>query len=332
MAIGQLIQVDACGSDESMDIADKIETLETRFDSLRTRIKSELSTKPDVTVETLLDTLTSLPLLLKREYASSIEKKMHIMREESKVSLLFVEHLNPLFSFIDYALIEHFIKKFGSNGLKKDMRSYYYEIVKFMKETTIKQLIDHLPGQPKIPPNFSLIGAKIGQDASKCTLEQLNSIRKKYCSEVKLSEIVFHLVAVIESNSFIVRWLVPSFLVYDIMKYTRDIEQTLYQECHITSLTLDSMWLFISEAEIDKMWSQMRVSNAKIRHRFRTMCKQIVFELENGEVSEHELSSCLIAHLTKLQSNVSLYLSKAFLKHYFSSSCVDFRILTVAIV
>ena len=70
----------------------------------------------------------------------------------------------------------------------------------FMKETTIKQLTDHLPGQAEIPPKFSVIEAKIGHNASECTLEQLNTIRKRYCSELRLSEIVFHLVAIIHSN------------------------------------------------------------------------------------------------------------------------------------
>ena len=70
----------------------------------------------------------------------------------------------------------------------------------FMKETAIIQSIGHLSGQPKVSPNFSLIEAKIGGDASECTLQQINIIRKRYCSEVRLSEVIFHLVAVVESN------------------------------------------------------------------------------------------------------------------------------------
>jgi hypothetical protein len=57
-----------------------------------------------------------------------------------------------------------------------------------------------LPGQAEVPPKFPLIEAKIGDNASECTLEELNTIRKRYCSEVKLSEIVFHLLAYVESN------------------------------------------------------------------------------------------------------------------------------------
>ena len=297
---------------EDNDIANKIETLGNRFDALRTRIISELSAKRE-TVETLLDTLTSLPPLLRREYASSIEKKISFMRKETRVDLLFVEHLNPLISFIDYGLIEHLIKKFGSDALKKDMQSYSYEMVIFMKETMIKQLIDHLPGQPEIPPKFSLVEAKIGQDASRCTLEQLNTIRKRYCSEVKLSEIVFHLVAVVDSNSFIVRWIVPSVLVSHIMISTRDIEQSLYPECKITSLTLDGMWLYMSEAEVEAMW--LHVSDTKIGDRFHTMHSQIVRELEIRDISVQQVSQCLIHEQPLLLTKESISLSEACIIH-----------------
>ena len=337
---GLLNQVDDNGCDETMDIADKIEALENQFDSLHTRIKSELCATPDITVETLLDTLTRLPLALKKEYESSIEKVLKKEYESSiekcipsmaQVNKVFIR-LNPLLSFIDYSLIEFFIKKYGSDALKKDMQSYYSEMKIFMKETTIKQLINYFPGQPEIPPKFSLVEAKIGQDASKCTLEQLNNIRKRYCSEVRLSEIVFHLVAVVDSNSFIVtRWLVPSVLVSHIMKSTGDIKQSLYQECKITSLTLDAMWLYISVPEVDTMFSQVHVSDTKIKDLLHTMYKQVVCELEIGEISSIELSSYLMDQSPKLQRVVGLHLSKAFLECKFPLSLLDFKILTIII-
>ena len=282
-------------------------------------------------MEKLLDTLTSLPLSLKKEYASSIGKEnIRIMCQETRVKLLFVEHLNPLFSFIDYALIEHFIKKFGTDALKEEMQSYCCEMAKFMKETTIKQLIDHLPGQPEIPPKFSLVEAKIDRDASKCTLEQLNTIRKKYCSEVKLSEIVFHLVAVVDSNSFIVRWIVPSVLVSDIIKCTGNIEQSLYQETKITSLTLDAMWLYMCEAEIEAMW--LHVNDTKLKDHFHTTHKQVVCELKVAKISYKELSQCLMDQQQNLSEDTSIQLSEALMNHDPFPPCfVDFEVINIIV-
>ena len=305
LVVGQLDQVEDRGRHEPMDIANKIENLEDQFNNLRTRIMNELS-RPDITVQVLLNQLIGLPLSLRREYESSIAKRIPNMRTETQVNELFIIHLNPLTSFIDYGLIEYVIKKFGSDALKKDMRSYCSEIVIFMKETTIKQLIDHLPGQAEVPPKFSLIEAKIGENPSEYTLEQLNTIRKRYCSELRLSEIVFHLLALLDSNSFIIRWLVPSALVFDIMKSARTIDQSFYQECRITSLTLDGMWLFLSESEIDGMWSQANMTDTIFKTQFHTIYNQVMYELEIQGVSEHELWSCLMDQESLLSGDSSL--------------------------
>ena len=210
------------------------------------------------------------------------------------------------------------------------MTIYSSDICIFMKETTINQLIDHLPGQTEVPPKFSLIEAKIGEDASKCTLEQLNRIRRRYCSEVKLSEIVFHLVAIVESNSFIVKWLVPSSTVPDIMNSARNVNQSFYQEYRITSLTLDGMWLFLSEAEIDAIWSQVHVSDAKFKDQFHTMYKHIVYQLEMGEISKYQLSLHFVKSF-KCQQHIADHLSQALLNHEFPASFVDFQVLTAVV-
>ena len=329
--VDQLSQFDDNDTSEQIGIARKIETLEDCFNNLRKKIIYELATKPDISVETLLDTLTSLPVSLKKEYESSIANRIPNMDKEKQIGKLFSKYLNPLLSFMDYGLIEYFIKQFGSDALKREMQSYCREMVIFMKETTIKQLIDHLPGQPEIPPKFSLIAAKIGQNASECTLEQLNVIRKRYCSEIKLSEIVFHLVAVVESNSFIVRWLVPSAIISDIMKSTMSIDQSFYQEHKITFLTLDEMWLFLSETESNRMWLQMDVNDTKFGHQLHTMYKQLVHELEIRKVSKYDLSLYLLDQRPNLQRNVSIHLSEAILRRTFPLSVFNFRFLVIII-
>ena len=332
LVVGQLDQVGDRSSYESVDIASKIENLEDQFNNLRTRIMNELS-RPDITVQVLLNQLTGLPLSLRREYEPSIAKRMRRMRTETQVNELFIIHLNPLTSFIDYGLVEYVIKKFGSDALKKDMRSYCGEIIVFMKETTIKQLIDHLPGQTEIPPKFSLIKAKIGRNASECTLEELNTIRKRFCSEVKLSEIVFHLVAVVESNSFIVRWLVPSALIDDVVKSIRNVDHSFYQEFKITSLILDGMWLFLTAAEVDVMWSKMDVGDKKFTDQFHIMHKQILYEVDGigRSTATDKLSSYLMDQQPTLQRDLNVKISKAILSPNFPVSLINFRALTIVI-
>ena len=322
-------QVDDNGSDESNDIASKIETLENQFDDIRTQTINDLSTKPDITVNRLLDTL-NLPPSLKKEYEPSIAKHIPSMSTGTKINKLFIL-LNPLTSFIDYQLIEHIVRNFGNDSLRKDMQSYCSEMTEFMKKTTIKQLMNYFPGQSQIPPNISLIEAKIDEDASKCTVEQLNMIVRRYCSEVRLSENVFRLMAVVESNSpnFLVRWLVPSALVSDIMKSARNITHSFYQEYKITSLTLDGMWLFLSDAEIDVLWSRIHVSDTKFKDQLHAMYKQIVYELKINK-SEHRLSWYFQS--LNYQQHISDHLSKTFLKEELPISYLDLRVLATIIL
>ena len=314
--------------EKSVDIDVIIEDFECRFRSLQKEILHQL-VKSCVDPSTVINSLTLLPLKLKKEYEKAIQELLPFFSNKEGIDKLFFR-LNPLFSFLDYDLLEYIIKIYGSDTLITDMTTYSSDMCIFMKETTIKQLINHLPGQIEIPPKFSLIEAKIGEDASKCTLEHLNRLRKRYCSEIKLSDIVFHLVAVVESNSFIVRWLVPSALVDDIVKSTRNLDQSFYQEFKITSLTLDEIWLFVSETVVDAMWSRLHVSDTNFQDQFRAMYNQIVYELEIAQIAGHELSSFL-KEPQKYNPNISYSLSHELLNHELPVSVLDVRVLAGAI-
>ena len=318
--------------EKSVDIDITIEDFERRFRSLQKEILSQL-VKSGVDPATMINSLTLLPLKLRKEYEKAIQELLPSLSNKCKegIDKLFF-HLNHLFSFLDYGLLEYIIKEYGSDTLVQDMTTYSSDMCFFMKETTIKQLIeaDHFPGQTEIPPKFSLIETKIGEDASKCTLEQLNRLRKRYCSEVKLSEIVFHLVAVVESSSFIVRWLVPSALVDDIVRSTKNINQSFYQEYKITFFTLNGMWLFIRKTETDAMWSRQHVSDAKFNNQFHTMYKQLVYELGLLQIAKHKLSSYFKRSLKCHQSTSDL-LSHELLNHELPVSVVDFRVLAAAV-
>ena len=323
-------QAKSVGCEKSVDIDVIIEDFESRFRCLQKEILHQLI-ENNVDTLTVINSLTLLPVKLKKEYEKAIQELLPFFSNKESLNKLFF-HLNPLFSFLDYGLLEYIINEYGSDVLKHDMITYSSDMRIFMKETTIKQLIeaDHIPGQTEIPPKFSLIEAKIGEDASKCTLEQLNRLRKRYCSEVKLSEIVFHLVAVVEFNSFIVRWLVPSALVDDVVKSTKNLNQSFYQEYKITFFTLNGMWLFISKTETDAMWSQQHVSDAKFKDQFHTMYKQVVYELKLAQITRQKLSSYFKRSLKCHQSTSDL-LSHELLNHKLPVSVVDFRVLAAAI-
>ena len=222
-------------------------------------------------------------------------------------------HLNSLLSFIDYGLLEYIIKVFCSDKLKDDMRSYSIDVQTFMEQTTIKQLIGHIPGQHQIPKTFSLLEAKIGQDVGKCTLKKVNAIRINYCGEVKLSKIILHLVAIAKSNSFIVRWAVPSVIVADLIASTRTIESSFFQENAIISLSLNKTWLY------DETTSTTIA-------RFCSLHEQTRFELSESKRSVENLALCLAEKLTSLDEGDSIHIIELILKKSLLSFA-DFEIL-----
>ena len=187
------------------------------------------------------------------------------LKEQKNINELFYR-LNPLLSFIDYALLEHIINKFGSDQLKKAIAAYGSDIQVFMQQTTIQQLIAaRLPGEPKIPPEFELLKAKISQDATKYTLAEINDLRRRLCAEIRLCEIVFHLVALEDSNSFIISFIVPSVLIPDVIKSARKLDDSFFQRESIAFFYIRNRWLYSPKllrfgAQLKERYQQSLVS------------------------------------------------------------------------
>ena len=229
--------------DKPVNIAEQIENFEYQFSNLHEKILLEIVANNKINTVKILNTLTLLPMQLRKEYEKAIKELLPTLSHLESINELFY-HLNPLLSFLDYGLLEYIIKRFGSYETKEDMKAYCNDMQVFMKETTVQQLIDHLPGQQEAPPNFSILKAKIGDDAKTCTLAKIDSLRKRLCAEIRLSEIIFRLIALEESNSFIISWLVPSVSVPDLIKSALKIQENLFQAENIASLSVGNRWLY----------------------------------------------------------------------------------------
>ena len=219
-----------------------LEEFENRFSDLHQNIRDEL-VAGCVQTSNILNKLTLLPLKLKKEYDKTIQEIFPVLNEQKTINELFCR-LNPLLSFLDYTLLEHIINKFGSDQLKKAIAAYVSDIQVFMQQTTIQQLIDHLPGQPEIPQNFELMKAKICKDAKKCTIAEINQLRRRLCCEIRLSEIVFHIIALEDSNSFSISFIVPSVLLPDVIKSARKLDNSFFQRESIAFFYIRNGWLY----------------------------------------------------------------------------------------
>ena len=216
--------------------------LEKQFSSMQRRLQSEMKTNSEISPETLVDSLTLLPISLRAEYQKFIFENLKTLEKAESIREIF-HHLNLHFTFIDYRLLEFLIDEYGSHRLKQDMSAYTGRVQAFMDETTIQQLMDHWPGQSDIPPQFEKLRAVIDKDPRKYTLRQLDDLRKKLCSMARLSETVFILIGVGRKNSFIVCWRVPSVFVSQLKSVISSL-RSFYQREHIFSVTVGRQRLY----------------------------------------------------------------------------------------
>ena len=145
-----------------------------------------------------------LPIAFRREYERSIQQSLHAVEESDGQSIItsgvFLQ-FSPLFVFIDYDLLNYMIMKFGSAGLKSEMALCIEDVKIFMRETTVGDLIDYWPGCEVPDLNYAELKTKFRDDPMIYTLERLNKFRRKFCSQVRLSELIFCLISVESTES-----------------------------------------------------------------------------------------------------------------------------------
>ena len=216
--------------------------------SLKKMLLKELKVNKKVTAEDLLESLSILPTELQTEYGTYIEEKLQELQTVSKI----FQQLSLHITFLDYALLQHLIDDFGSEQLKQDMSAYDGEIQVFLDETTIAELQDHLPGRHNLPPNFDKLQMVIDKDPGKCSLRMVNDLRKRFCSETQLSEIVFVLIGIGRAKSFIVIFMVPSVLGPRLVESVDGMDDSFFQRECIISVALNHQQLYLAVALREK--------------------------------------------------------------------------------
>ena len=216
--------------------------MEKIFLNLKKMLLKELKANKEVTAEDLLNSLSILPTELQMEYGAYIKENLQELPTVSKI----FQQLSLHITFLDYTLLQHLIDEFGSEQLKQDMSAYDGEIQMFLNETTIAQLQGHLPGRQELPPHFDKLQMMINKDPGKCSLRSVNELRKRFCSETQLSEIVFVLIGIGKVNSFILIFMVPSVLSPKLLKVVDGVDDSLFQRECIIYISLNQQQLYLS--------------------------------------------------------------------------------------
>ena len=225
-------------------MSERIETLEEQFGDLHNQLVKELTDRR-ISVDNLLQALTLLPFAFRKQYESAIQSMLPELENRDDISNLF-HRLNPLFTFIDYKLLQYLVSKFGSAELKKKMTLYVEKVHLFKKGTTVSELIDYWPSLDLPHLNYCQLRAKFDGDPRTYTLEKLDYFRGRFYNHVKLSDFVSVsiLMLVEPTNSFVAVWYVPSAIVHELMEAVRQSNRRFFQAEHVLELTLDERILY----------------------------------------------------------------------------------------
>ena len=190
-----------------------------------------------------------LPIAFRKEYESAVQQLLPPAKSGDDNSTSVVNSsvflpFTPLFVFIDYDLLNHIISMFGSTQLKNEMSLYIENVQVFMRETTVGDLIDHWPGCEVSNLNYAKLKAKFKDDPMTYTLERLNKFRRRFCGQVRLSELLFCLISLESTESFLATWIIPTVVVPELTEAIQQLDESFYQEEHITSVFKDEEQLY----------------------------------------------------------------------------------------
>ena len=94
-------------------VGERIKMLERQFTSMRGKLLSELTARSDMSPDTLVDSLTQLPVALRAEYHKFVSDHLDTLESADSIRKIF-RHINLHFTFMDHGLMGHLIEEFGS--------------------------------------------------------------------------------------------------------------------------------------------------------------------------------------------------------------------------
>ena len=200
--------------------------------------------------------LMTLPHSISKQHEEFIIGKHSIFKQAESIEDIFL-HLNFYLSFLDFSLLEHIIKHFGSPGLQQKMNRYSRDIELFRTETPVADIIPHLSGRPEPPPQFVRLKMKLNLDPRTCTLEDLEQHRKKFGSEFSLSKFAFFLMELGE-GSLVQICLIPSDIVPTLKDRIQQKSVTFFLELDILKLSVNKECFYPSSTP------QLKISSVSL--------------------------------------------------------------------
>ena len=184
----------------------------------------------------------TLPHAISKEHEQFLLTKYPLFEKATSIESIFL-HLNFYLSFIDFSLLEHIVKHFGSPSLKQNMKSYSKDMEMFRTETPVADVIPYLSGRPEPPPHFAKLKMTLNFDPKTCTLEDLEQHRKKFGSEFSLSKFALFLMELGE-GSLVEICLIPSDIIPSLKYLDQQKSPSFFHELNVLDLFVNEECLY----------------------------------------------------------------------------------------
>ncbi len=146
----------------------------------------------------------------------AVQKEIPMLQRRNTLDIenLFVHLDANHWNFIDFGLMEHIIRLYGSEQLNKKMERYLQELSLFEQQATASQLIQFWQGRRHTSFNQSDITFRMSKDPDTCLLQQIKLLKKEFCNRFlpPKSELAV-LYSSFSCGSLIIKLHIPSFLV-----------------------------------------------------------------------------------------------------------------------
>ena len=214
--------------------------------------------KKEIMPERVVDVISVLPGTLKPQYESYLSENIPKFEKAENIRE-FLHMLYIRLHFLDYGLIEHLIKRLGSKDLKFKISGYKKDLVAFLRLAKVKHIIEseQFYGRRKsdLPEEFVELKAVINQNSSSYSLEQLDCLRRKLCSQLRLLEVIVYLKGAKDVKSFLVSWLFPAVLCEKVVEAINHMDACFILREQIIMITVGEKTFCLQDDDVDLMVS-----------------------------------------------------------------------------
>ena len=232
------------GPTRPLSVEDQVRYFDSTFRSLVNKAYQEVNGKMEPS--DFLSRITCLPVSARTQHRSFIKENLTNIPQSATIVNIWTI-LNLYWDFLNYGLLEHVIRNFGSEDLKQQMQNYVDELSTFKQTTRLCDFIESWPCRDDGPPEDRLkkVVVKMKHEWSQCTLQDVESLKKSLVHKFFLPEFDM-LLQKAERGCVCVTWLTSPSIATLLQQNLTNIETEFFKKHGIDAVTIDGQDVYLT--------------------------------------------------------------------------------------